>query len=179
VGDQLFRYSSEIAHDVFGLPFDEVGEVVGRSATAVRQLASRARRHVHEERPRFPPTRAEQAELLDAFTSACVDGDLERLIALLDPDVVWRADGGKVTAAPRQARGAARIAALLLGYASRPPWRMRTALVNGAPGLVVRDFGGVLTVISLTVDAGRVTAIDVIRDPDKLTGVPGFDDAGD
>jgi RNA polymerase sigma-70 factor (ECF subfamily) len=95
--------------------------VVGRSAAAVRQLASRARRHVRDERPRFPPSPRQQAELLDAFTSACADGDLDRLLALLDPGVVWRADGGGK-------------------------------------------------------DAGRITAIDVIRDPDKLTGVRGFDD---
>jgi hypothetical protein len=72
---------------------------------AVRQLAARARRHVQDGRPRFPPTPTRQRELLAAFTSACTDGDLDRLLPLLDPDVVWRADGGgKVTAAPGHAR---------------------------------------------------------------------------
>jgi RNA polymerase sigma-70 factor, ECF subfamily len=166
-----------LLHDVFGLSFDEVAGVVGRSAAAVRQLASRARRHVQQDQPRFPPTRAQQAELVDAFTSACADGDLERLLELLDPGVVWRADGGgKVRAAPALAHGAGRIAALLLGYARRGALRMRTALVNGEPGLVLRDADGVLTVMALTVDAGRITAIDVIRNPDKLTGVPDLDD---
>jgi RNA polymerase sigma-70 factor, ECF subfamily len=164
-----------LLHDVFGLPFEEVAEVVGRSPVAVRQLASRARRHVRGDRPRVPPSRAEQAELLDAFTGACAGGDLERLVTLLDPDVVWRADGGgTVRAVPALARGATRIARLLLGYARRPPQRIRTALVNGAPGLVMRDADGVLTVLALTVDAGRITAIDVIRDPGKLTAVPDF-----
>jgi RNA polymerase sigma-70 factor (ECF subfamily) len=139
-----------LLHDVFGLPFEEVAEVVGRSPAAVRQLASRARRHVRGDGPRVPPSQAEQAELLDAFTGACAGGDLDRLVVLLDPDVV------------------------LLGYARRPPRRMRTALVNGAPGLVMRDADGVLTVLALTVDAGRVTAIDVVRNPDKLTAVPDF-----
>jgi len=166
-----------LLHDVFGMSFEEVAEVVGRSAAAVRQLASRARRHVRDERPRFPPSRRQQAELLDAFTSACADGDLDRLLALLDPGVVWRADGGgKVRAAPALEHGAAPIARLLVGYARRPPRWMRTALVNGAPGLVIRDADGVLSVLALTVDGGRITAIDVIRDPDKLTGVRGFDD---
>ena len=149
-------------------------EVVGRSPAAVRQLAARARRHVQEGRPRFPPTRTQQRELLAAFTSACTDGDLDRLLPLLDPDVVWRADGGgKVTATPGHARGAAQVARLLLGYGRRRPYGMRTALVNGAPGLVVRDSDGVLSVIALTVDGGRFTAIDVIRNPDKLAGVRG------
>ena len=71
----------------------------------------------------------------------------------------------------RRRRGAVAIARLLLGYARRPPLRMRTALVNGAPGLVIRDADGVLSVMALTVDAGRIVAIDVIRDPDKLTAV--------
>jgi RNA polymerase sigma-70 factor (ECF subfamily) len=161
-----------LLHDVFGMAYDEVSDVVGRSPAAVRQLAARARRHVQDGRPRFPPTRTQQRELLAAFTSACTDGDLDRLLLLLDPDVVWRADGGgKVTAVPGYARGAAQIAQLLLGYGRRPPSGMRMALVNGAPGLVVRDSGGVLSVIALTVDGGRITAIDVIRNPDKLAGV--------
>jgi RNA polymerase sigma-70 factor, ECF subfamily len=161
-----------LLHDVFGMAFDEVSDVVGRSPGAVRQLAARARRHVQDDRPRFPPTRGQQQELLNAFTSACAEGDLERLLSLLDPDVVWRADGGgKVTAAPSLARGAARIAQVLLGYARQGPFQMRMALVNGAPGLIVRDFGGVLSVIALTIDAGRITAFDVIRDPDKLARI--------
>jgi RNA polymerase sigma-70 factor (ECF subfamily) len=163
-----------LLHDVFGMAYDEVSDVVGRSPAAVRQLAARARRHVQDGRPRFPPTPAQQRELLAAFTSACTDGDLGRLLPLLDPDVVWRADGGgKVTAAPGHARGARQVARLLLGYGRRPPYGMRTALVNGAPGLVVRDSDGVLSVIALTVDGGRITANDVIRNPDKLAGVRG------
>ena len=156
------------------MAYDEVSDVVGRSPAAVRQLAARARRHVQGGRPRFPPTRTQHRELLDAFTSACTDGDLNRLLPLLDPEVVWRADGGgKVTAVPSHARGAAQIARLLLDYGRRRPSGMRIALVNGAPGLVVRDSGGVLTVIALTVDGGRITAIDGIRNPDKLAGVRG------
>jgi len=159
-----------VLHDVFGLPFDEISGVVGRSAPAVRQLASRARRHVRDGRPRVQPSRAEQAELLDAFVRASTAGDMERLMALLDPDVTWRADGGgKVRATPRLVHGAAAIGRLLAGFARRPPLRLRTVLVNGSPGLVIRDADGVLGVVALTVGGGRITAIDVIRDPDKLT----------
>ncbi len=135
---------------------------------AVRQLASRGRRRVHDDQPRFQPTRAQQRELLDAFTQASLDGDLERLVALLDADVVWRADGGEVRAEPRLARGAPRIAGLLVSFARRPPLRVRKALVNGAPGLILRDADGVLSVLALTFDGDRITAIDVVRDPGKL-----------
>ncbi len=160
-----------LLHDVFGVSYEEVAGVVGRSASAVRQLASRARRHVREDRPRFPPTRAQQREVLDAFLRACADGDLERLVTLLDPGVVWRADGGTARAKPLRASGASRIAALLVAFARRPPLQLRTALVNGAPGLVVRDADGILSVMTLTLDDGRIVAIDVVRDPDKLTRV--------
>jgi RNA polymerase sigma-70 factor (ECF subfamily) len=162
-----------LLHDVFGLGYDEIADVVGRPVTAVRQLASRARRRVHDDRPRArasgaKPTRAQHRELLDAFTRASADGDLERLMALLDPDVVWRADGGEVRAEPRMAHGARQIAELAAGYAQRPPLRMLKALVNGVPGLVIRDADGVLSVLALTSDGVRITAIDVIRDPGKL-----------
>lgn len=161
-----------LLHDVFGLSFEEVARAVGRSPAAVRQLASRARRHVERGRPRFPPTQAEQREVIAAFAAACQAGDLERLVALLDPGVVWRGDGGgKVAASHRVERGARNVARKLLELAHRPPRGSRMAMVNGAPGLVLRDADGVLTVVAFTVDAGRVVAIDAVRNPDKLTTV--------
>jgi RNA polymerase sigma-70 factor (ECF subfamily) len=162
-----------LLHDVFSLSFEEVARVVGRSPAAVRQLAARARRHVERGRPRFPPTHAEQREVIAAFAAACQAGDLERLVALLDPDVVWRGDGGgQVAASHRVERGARNVARRLLALARRPPRGVRMAVVNGAPGLVLRDADGVLTVVAFTVDAGRVVAIDAVRNPDKLTTVP-------
>ena len=162
-----------LLHDVFGLAFEEVAGVVGRTPAAVRQLASRARKHVEDGRPRFPPTQAEQRRLVTAFADACGGGDMERLVALLDPDVVWRSDGGgKVSAARPATPGARNVTRWLLALARRPPRSMRMAAVNGAPGLVMRDADGVLTVIAFTVDAGRITALDVMRNPDKLTTVP-------
>jgi ketosteroid isomerase-like protein len=123
--------------------------------------------------PRFPPTGAQQEELVTAFAAACAGGDLEGLVALLDPDVVWRADGGgKVTATRRVARGADEVARWLLSFTRHPPTLVRMASVNGSPGLVVRDGGGVLTVVAFTVDRGRITALDAIRNPDKLTALP-------
>ena len=162
-----------LLHDVFGLAFEEVAGVVGRTPAAVRQLASRARRHVEDGQPRFPPTLAQQRRLVAAFADACEGGDMERLVALLDPDVVWRADGGgKVSAAHPATPGARNAARWLLALAQRPPHSLRMAMVNGAPGLVMRDGDGVLTVIAFTIDADRITAMDVMRNPDKLTTVP-------
>jgi len=145
-----------LLHDVFGLKFEEIAGVVGRTPAAVRQLASRARRHVEDGRPRFPPTLAQQ----------------RRLVALLDPGVVWRSDGGGKVSAARPAKpGAQNVARWLIALARRPPRSLRMAMVNGAPGLVMRDGDGVLTVIAFTIDADRITAMDVMRNPDKLTTV--------
>jgi RNA polymerase sigma-70 factor (ECF subfamily) len=161
-----------LLHDVFGLAFDEIAPVVGRSPAAVRQLASRARRHVDEGRPRFAPTRDEQRGIVTAFAQAASSGDLEALVELLDPDVVWRSDGGgRVWASRRPQRGARRVAQAMIGFARRPPRGAYLAQVNGAPGVVLVDADGVLTVIALTVDGGRVTAVDIVRNPDKLRHV--------
>ncbi|HEY8581418.1 MAG TPA: RNA polymerase sigma factor SigJ [Capillimicrobium sp.] len=165
--------SAFLLHDVFGLSFDEVSEVVGRTPAAVRQLASRARRHVEEGRPRFPPTRAEQSELVAAFAAACAEGDLEALVGLLDPDVVWRSDGGgKVVASRKIQHGAERVAGINVALARKYPTSdVRLVDVNGAPGLVLRGDDRDLTVMAFTVDEGRIVAIDVVRNPDKLQHV--------
>ncbi len=163
-----------VLHDVFGVGFDEVAMAVGRSPQAVRQLVSRARRHVKDGRPRTPAGRAEQAALVGAFAVACVEGDLEGLVAVLDPEVVWRSDGGGAVLASRiPQRGAAKVARGLIALARRPARNGRPADVNGAPGLVLRDADGLLTVMAFTVDGGCITAIDVIRNPAKLGHVAG------
>lgn len=163
-----------VLHDVFGVPFPEIAEVVGRTPAAVRQLASRARRHVEDGRPRTPATRAEQDELVQAFTAACQHGDLPGLIALLDPGVVLRGDGGgKAGTLNRIERNAVRVAPMMIGH-SRAVGSMDIlpAEVNGAPGLVIRSGDGELSVLAFTVDAGLITAIDLIRNPDKLAKIP-------
>lgn len=164
-----------LLHDVFGMTFGEVAEVVGRTPSAVRQLASRARREVEDGRPRFPPTADEQRRLVAAFADACQGGDLEALVAMLDPDAVCRGDGGgKVPALPTVVRGGERIARLLLAYAGDAPFDIRTVIVNGTSGLLVREADGTLSVMALTVDRQRITALDVMRNPDKLTTVRGW-----
>lgn len=163
-----------LLHDVFGMSFAEVAEVVGRTPAAVRQLASRARRDVEDGRPRFPPTAAEQRRLVDAFAAACRGGDLEGLVAMLDPDVVCRGDGGgKVSALPTVVRGGERVARLLLAFAHEEPIDFRSVTVNGTAGLLVRGTDGTVSVIALTVDRQRITAVDVVRNPDKLSTVRG------
>ncbi|MEW2352384.1 RNA polymerase sigma factor SigJ [Spirillospora sp. NPDC029432] len=163
-----------VLHDVFSVPFPEIAEVVGRTPAAVRRLASRARRQVEEGRPRTPATPAEQRELVAAFSAACQNGDLPGLIALLDPDVVLRGDGGgKVSTLRHVEREAARVAPMMLAHArTAGPLDILPADVNGAPGLVVVDGDGGLSVIAFTVDAGLITAIDLVRNPDKLVRVP-------
>lgn len=162
-----------LLHDVFGFTFSEAGEIVGRSAASTRQLAARARRHVAESRPRLLPTRTEQREIVSAFARACTEGDLDGLIALLHPDAVWRSDGGgRTNASRRPQHGAPKIARGMLALARRPPRAGRLADINGAPGLLLRDADGIVTVIALTIGDGQVTAIDVIRNPDKLRALP-------
>jgi RNA polymerase sigma-70 factor (ECF subfamily) len=161
-----------LLHDVFGMPFEEVGEVVGRAPAAVRQLAARARRHVDEARPRHPATREDHRRIVTAFAAACAEGDLDALLATLGEDVVWRSDGGGHVSAMRYPlRGRDRVAKAALGFARRAPQASTPALVNGWPGLVERDSQGVLMVMSFTVDGGRIVAIEAMRNPEKLRHV--------
>ena len=162
-----------VLHDVFGVAFDEVAAVVGRTPDAVRQLASRGRRRVRERRPRHDATRDEHLRAVTAFAAACTSGDLEALVAVLDPDVVWRSDGGGIARASRRPqRGADKVARGMLALAARPPRGGTLAEVNGAPGIVLLDADGILTVIAFTVDRHRITALDIVRNPEKLTHVP-------
>lgn len=162
-----------LLHDVFGFTFKDAAEVTGRTPAAARQLAARARRHVEARQPRFPPTREHQREVVEAFATACVSGDLERLMALLDPDVVWRTDGGgKARAAQKAHQGAEKVARAMLALARNVPASGYVADVNGLPGLVTLNGDGTVSdVISLTLDAGRIVAIDIICNPDKLARV--------
>jgi len=161
-----------VLHDVFGHSFEEVADAVGRTPQAARQLASRARRHVEAGRPRFPATPDEQREVVTAFMTAATEGDLDGLIAVLDPDVTLRSDGGgKVTAVRHPLHGAARVAKTLLGFARTRTGRGEIADVNGMPGILV-EAGDERSVFAFTVDGGRITAIDIVRNPDKLERVP-------
>lgn len=164
-----------VLQEVFGMSSPEVAEVVGRTPAAVRQLASRARKHVEQGTPRFPASPDEQQKVVSAFALAWRSGDLGALLGVLDGKVTLTADGGGKVPAIRQAVcGAELVAKLLLGWyqvqSNRPAWG-RFVLVNGEPGLLVFD-GTHTGVFAFTVDAGRIVAIDIVRNPDKLRDLP-------
>ncbi|QLH26168.1 RNA polymerase sigma factor SigJ [Streptomyces sp. Rer75] len=162
-----------ILHDVFSVPFPEIAEVVGRSPEAVRQLASRARKRVRAEAPRRSVDRGEHRRAVDAFLDAVMGGDLDGLMEVLDPEVVWRSDGGgKVVASRVPILGndqVARFAQRLGRGFDELTMSVLRRDVNGAPGLVFVDPAGERTVVfAFTVHHGRITAIDVVVNPDKL-----------
>ncbi|MFI7036083.1 RNA polymerase sigma factor SigJ [Microbispora rosea] len=166
-----------VLHDVFGLTFAEVGEAVGRSPAACRQLAARARAHVASRAPRFDVDPAEHRRVVHAFARACLGGDMDALVALLDPDVVLRSDGGgRVRAGRRPVSGAAKVARLLSGIQRFGRYELVPAVVNGWPGLLRYRDGRLVAVIGLTVADGRVTAVDMVLNPEKLARVTRADE---
>jgi RNA polymerase sigma factor (sigma-70 family) len=158
-----------VLHDMFGLPFDEIGPMVGRSPAAARQLASRARRRAHgAEVPSPDPDIARQREVVDAFFRAARGGDFDALVAVLDPDVVLRADrGARRPAASRVVQGAAAVANQALMFAV-PGAELHPTLVNGAAGVVVTVGGRPFAVMGFTVSAGRIVEIDAIADAERV-----------
>jgi RNA polymerase sigma-70 factor, ECF subfamily len=160
------------AEDV--VPFGEVAEVVGRTPQAVRQLASRARRHVAEQRPRFEASPDEHERAVRAFANALAEGDLEGLVAALDPDVVWTADGGgRAIASRRPIAGAARVARAWIAMRRKATLAdlPRAVEVNGRLGLMFPTPDGHRSVMSFSVEGGRIVRIDVVRNPQKLRRV--------
>jgi RNA polymerase sigma factor (sigma-70 family) len=153
-----------VLHDMFDLPFEEIAPIVGRSPAAARQLASRARRRVQGARvPDADLTR--RREIVDAFLAASRGGDFDALLAVLDPDVVLRADRVAVEmGASEEVRGAAAVAETFSGRARAA----RPALVNGAPGLVWAERGRPRIVFALTITRGKIAEIDLVADPERL-----------
>jgi RNA polymerase sigma factor (sigma-70 family) len=155
-----------VLHDIFGVPFDEIAPIVDRSPEAARQLASRARRRVRAERA-VPDTDLEtQREVVDAFLAAARAGDFDRLVAVLDPDVVVRADFGAVGGS-REVRGARAVARQALGY-GRIGLDMRPVLINGVAGAVAFRHGQLFSVAAATVRNGRIVELDFLNDPERL-----------
>jgi RNA polymerase sigma factor (sigma-70 family) len=156
-----------VLHDMFAVPFDEIAPIVGRSPTAARQLASRARRRVQG--ATVPDTDlAGQREVVDAFFAAARDGDFDALVAVLDPDVVLHSDGGAARpGASMVVHGAEAVAARAFTYARLSPF-VRPALVNGAAGVVVAPHGRPFSVMGFTVAGGKIVEIDAIADPERL-----------
>jgi RNA polymerase sigma factor (sigma-70 family) len=155
-----------VLHDMFGMPFDAIGPIVDRSPAAARQLASRARRRVRGAAPAPDPDLAAQREVVDAFLAAAREGDFEALVALLDPDVVLRADRGPKRS--REVRGAREVAAQAVTFARLAPLA-RPALVNGAAGFVVTAGERHVAVAGFTVAGGKVVEMDLLVDPARLT----------
>jgi RNA polymerase sigma factor (sigma-70 family) len=167
-----------VLHDMFSVPFEDIAPVVGRSPTAARQLASRARRRVQGEAHVPDADLATQREVVDAFLAASRDGDFDTLLAVLDPDVVLRIDGGAVRAGlSREVRGARAVAEQTLTFSRLSPF-VRPALVNGAAGVVVAPRGRPFSVMGFTIRGGKIVEVDILADPARLSrlDVSVFDD---
>jgi ketosteroid isomerase-like protein len=157
-----------VLHDMFGVPFDQIAPIVDRSPDAARQLASRARRRVQGENTVPDADLDTQREVVEAFLAAARDGDFDRLVAVLDPDVVLRADLGPPPAGrSREVRGAAAVARQAETY-SRLGLVMRPALINGAVGYVAMRDGEPFSVGAFTVRGGKLVEIDFLADPERL-----------
>ncbi len=165
-----------LLHDVFDVPLGDVAATLDRDAAAVRQLASRARKHVREERPRFPISRQDGETIARAFFAASTSGDVEGLRALLAQDVIVRADGGgKVLAFLNPIIRLDRVLRMFAGLhrklTTQPAKFIQPLWIDGLPGYVSRERDNVLQTTALAVEDGRVVAVFITRNPDKLVGI--------
>jgi RNA polymerase sigma-70 factor (ECF subfamily) len=157
-----------VLHDVFGMTFDEIAPIVDRSAVAARQLASRARRRVQSSAPNADRDVRQQRPVVDAFMAAAREGNFEALVAVLDPDIVLRADGGALTGASRVVRGASVVAGQAAAF-SKIGLSNQLVLVNGHLGFVSRrPDGHLFAVLGFTIAGGKVVEIDILADPERL-----------
>jgi RNA polymerase sigma-70 factor (ECF subfamily) len=162
-----------LLHDVFGLAFEEVGASIGRDSAACRQLAARARSHVREARPRFQVDKQHGLELAQAFFTASRNGDMKALASMLAADVSVHADGGgKRPAAMQPIFGFDAVMevqqALAEHFRTNGSQLLRIAFVNGLPGFITLEADGEIQTTALEIEDGKVTAIYVMRNPDKL-----------
>ena len=175
-----------VLHDLFGLPFEQIGPIVERTPDAARKLASRARIRVRASAPSPDADPAGQRRVVAAFQAASRAGDIEALLAVLDPDVVLRADTGVLTGGLRTLRGAREVAGNALFFRrTHPAPVVRPVLVNGGAGLLNTVEGRAVSVMSFSVVAGRIAAIDILADPERLARLdlaavtfPGRDTSG-
>ncbi|MER7586493.1 RNA polymerase sigma factor SigJ [Micromonospora sp. NPDC127501] len=158
-----------VLHDMFGLPFEQIAPIVDRTPVAAKKLASRARQRVRGATPSPDPDLTGQRRVVDAFLTAARGGDFDSLLAILDPDVVLRADGGVLNGGMKTLRGAAAVAGQLATFQRMSTTsHTRPALINGIAGLVNTVDGRLISVMSFTVADGRLAAIDILSDPDRL-----------
>jgi ketosteroid isomerase-like protein len=161
-----------VLHDVFAVSFDEIAQVVGRTPAAARQLASRTRRRVRDGAPDPDADFAVQRRVVNAFLAASRAGDFEALVRVLDPDVVFRTDGGGSGPLARPpVVGAAAVARQILARGTPFAPHARPAIVNGTAGAIVRAPGFAPIVAGFTVVNGRIATIELIADPAKLGGL--------
>jgi RNA polymerase sigma-70 factor (ECF subfamily) len=163
-----------VLHDMFELPFEEIAPMVGRTPTAARQLASRARRRVKGAQMPADRDLARQRAVVDAFFSAARGGDFDALVAVLDPGVVLRIDGGdRRPAASMVVQGAEAVARQALSglKSALPAVELHPALVNGAAGVIITRRGRPVTVIGFIVSGGKITEMDSIADPERVRGM--------
>src|SRR5262249_3789344 len=161
--------------DVFDMDYTAIADILGRSEVACRQLAARGRDHVRQDQPRFPASADTRDRLVTAFMAAAARGDVDTLAQLLADDAVMYSDGGgKRPAAPVPLRGRAEICAFLGRLANEPHFRASVAPevlerveLNGLPGFIVHEPGGITT-IAFEIAGDRITAMYAIRNPDKL-----------
>ena len=158
-----------VLHDVFGMSFDEIAPIVDRSAVAARQLASRARRRVQSRALDGEQDLGRQRHVLDAFLAAARTGDFEGLLAVLDPDIVLRADAGALAGLSRVVRGATAVAAQATQF-SMSGLTTEFVRVNGQLGMVSRrPDGRLFSVLGFTIAGGKIVEIDILADPDRLS----------
>jgi RNA polymerase sigma factor (sigma-70 family) len=156
-----------VLHDMFAVPFDEIAPIVERSPEATRQLASRARRRVRGAEPGPDVDLHAQWEVVDAFIAAARGGDFDALVAVLDPDVVLRSDGGRIAGLSQYVVGAEAVAGQAMMWA-RVDLTRRRALVNGAAGMVVYREGEPFSICAVTVKNGRLAELDFLADPERI-----------
>ena len=158
-----------VLHDVFGMTFQEIATVVNRSPVATRQLASRARRRVQGQPVMTETDRQQQRRVLDAFLAAARNGDFQGLLAVLDPDVVLRADAGPATGMSRVVRGADAVASQAATF-SKSGLSNHVVMVNGSIGLVSRrPDGRPFSILGFTIVGGRIVEINILADPERVT----------
>ena len=165
-----------LLHDVFGIGFDDIAGALDRDTAACRKLASRARDHIQAARPRFPVTKKHGLEIAAAFFAASRNGDLDSLRSLLRDDVMACTDGGgKVPASPRPLIGIAEVMArheqLAREFVGSPSLLIRYVVIDGLPGFVTVEGGGVVQTTALQIEQGKIVAIYITRNPDKLQHV--------
>ncbi|OBI61329.1 RNA polymerase subunit sigma-24 [Mycolicibacterium fortuitum] len=166
-----------VLREVFGFSHDEIATAIGKSSSAVRQMAHRAREHVQSRRKRFEPVDLEASNrVTDEFLTAAATGDMDGLLAHLAPDAVYTADsGGKASAARRPVVGAQKVAAMLVGLFRAgervPGLTFERIMCNGEPAVMIRSDAGMEGVFTIEVIDGKITHFYAMRNPDKLTGI--------